>query len=79
MAGRIRGLRAERRWSQAEAALKTGLSRSGLSDRELGHKSVDVDELPALAAAYEVTIAYLLGLTDDRGGPSSVRVPAGNG
>ena len=66
-AQRIRGRRAELRMNQTELALRVGLSRTALSDRESGVKAVAVDELPLFADVLDVSIAYLLGLSDDRG------------
>ncbi|WP_460787072.1 helix-turn-helix domain-containing protein [Nocardioides maradonensis] len=66
---RIRGLRAERNWNQAELALRVGLSRPALSDRESGRKPVNLDELPAFAEALNCSVAYLMGLENDRSRP----------
>ena len=68
-AARIRGLRAERAWTQADLAKRVGLSRVNITDRESGRKAVNVDELPAFADALGVSMAYLMGLTDDRSRP----------
>jgi transcriptional regulator with XRE-family HTH domain len=65
-AGRIRGLRAEAGMNQSQLALRVGLSRTAVSDREAGVKPVNVDELPAFAAVLGTSIEYLLGLTNDR-------------
>ncbi len=40
-----------------------------MSDRETGVKPVPVDELPAFAEALGTSVAYLMGLTDDRSRP----------
>jgi transcriptional regulator with XRE-family HTH domain len=66
---RIRGLRAERGWNQSELALRVGLSRVNVSDRESGRKAVNIDELPAFADALGSSVAYLMGLTNDRSRP----------
>jgi transcriptional regulator with XRE-family HTH domain len=65
-AGRIRGLRAELGLNQTKLALRVGMTRTALSDREAGVKPVNVDELPAFADALGTSIEYLLGLTNDR-------------
>ena len=63
---RIRGLRSELRLNQLELAQMVGLSRTGVSERESGVKPVNLDELPAFAAALGESIEYLIGLTDAR-------------
>ncbi|MFC6045713.1 helix-turn-helix domain-containing protein [Nocardioides hankookensis] len=68
---RIRGLRAELGLSQNALAIRTGLglSRAAMSERETGVKPVPVDELPIFASVLGVSVAYLMGFTDDRSRP----------
>jgi transcriptional regulator with XRE-family HTH domain len=69
VAARIRGLRAELNWNQADLGHAAGLSRANITDRESGRKAVNVDELPALASALGTSVGYLMGLTNDRSRP----------
>lgn len=57
---------AGQRLTQADVARVLHVSRSGVSDRLGGSKDFDIKELPALAELLGVSIAYLLGLTNDR-------------
>ncbi|HWJ10974.1 MAG TPA: helix-turn-helix transcriptional regulator [Nocardioides sp.] len=67
---RIRGLRNELGLSQRKLALIVGIvSPSGLSDRESGVKAVSIDELPHFAAALGTSVAYLMGIENDRSRP----------
>ncbi|MFD1250356.1 helix-turn-helix domain-containing protein [Nocardioides ginsengisoli] len=68
---RIRGLRSELGLSQRKLVLQLGgiVSPSGLSDREAGIKPVPLDELPLFADALGTSVAYLMGLVDDRSRP----------
>jgi transcriptional regulator with XRE-family HTH domain len=63
--------------NQSRLAALCGLSRTALSDRESGVKAVTVDELASFAEALDVSIAYLLGLSEERG--SGVRSSAYEG
>lgn len=66
VARRVRGLLGEYQMKQAELAMRLGLSTTAMSHRLSGNKDFDLVELPALAAALEVSIEYLLGLADER-------------
>lgn len=76
-ATRVRGLMAEKRMNQADIARVLGVSRSGVSDRINGVKPINLNELQPLSAALGVSVAYLIGLTDDRIGGVSAAVPIG--
>lgn len=66
---RIRGRRAELRMSQKELGLRVGLSGPAISERETGVKPANLDELPLFGRALGVSVAYLMGFTDDRSRP----------
>jgi transcriptional regulator with XRE-family HTH domain len=57
--------RENRRWSQLEVAKKIGITNAVLSNYERGSRDPDTDTLKRLANLYEVSIDYLLGLTDN--------------
>jgi transcriptional regulator with XRE-family HTH domain len=52
----IRGLRAERRWTQRELCRQTGLSPAYLSELEAGIKDASADVLERLADAFSYSI-----------------------
>jgi transcriptional regulator with XRE-family HTH domain len=60
LAARLAHLRAERGWSLADLAGRTGMSRSTLSRLERGEISPTATQLRRLAAAYERTASRLL-------------------
>jgi transcriptional regulator with XRE-family HTH domain len=63
VAARIRALRTARGWTQAELARavpEANLSGSQISKIESGRRTVDVDELAALAEALTTTLEHLV-------------------
>jgi DNA-binding XRE family transcriptional regulator len=61
VAAAIRARRKALGWSQRRLAEAAGISRAGLTMRELGKTAVTVGELIRIAAALETTAAALLG------------------
>lgn len=66
VARRVRGLLGEHRMTQADLSRVLGISQASMSDRLRGVKDFDLNELPALAGTLQVSVEYLLGLTDER-------------
>jgi transcriptional regulator with XRE-family HTH domain len=62
---RIRMLRKERNWTQAQVAKEVGLSTRGYQDLELGVMPRS-DKLLSIAEFYDVSIDWLMGRTDKR-------------
>lgn len=58
MKNRIRVLRAEREWSQAELAERTGVSRQAINAVETGK------HVPSLTLAFEIADAFGLTVED---------------
>ena len=56
MKNRIRVLRAERRWSQAELAARVGVSRNSINSIENGHFDPSLPLAFAIAEAFESRI-----------------------
>lgn len=78
VATRVRGLLAERQLKQGDLAKILGRSQASVSDRLRGVKDFEIRELPVVAEALDVSIEYLLGLTDDRSVGTGFGVPTGN-
>lgn len=57
----LRNLRATKGWTQSELADKTGLSKSIVSDYEVGRSKPDVNTLIKLAEVFGVSIDQLVG------------------
>jgi len=66
MKNRIRVLRAERRWSQAELAARVGVSRNSIISIENGHFD------PSLSLAFAIADAFDCRIEDvfERGPPN---------
>ena len=58
-------LREERGWKQSDMARRLWVSQSTYSGYETGKIQVPVDTLLKLADIYDVSMDYLVGLTDD--------------
>jgi transcriptional regulator with XRE-family HTH domain len=58
---RVQHLLAERGWTGRELARRTGIHQASLSRKLAGTVKFDLDDLPRLAAAFEVTTADLVG------------------
>lgn len=61
---KLKGLRTNAGYSQAEVAKKIGISPPIISNYESGTKSPSLESLVALAQLYKCSTDYLLGLTD---------------
>jgi len=55
----IRRLRKERKWSQADLALKVDMHRSYVGAIERGGKNISLDKLARLAIVFEIKIEDL--------------------
>ncbi len=62
---RIRDLREDRDLNQTEVAKMLGMSQTGYSKYETGENDIPTSILIKLADFYNVSIDYLLGVTDD--------------
>jgi putative transcriptional regulator len=56
MQNKIRVLRAERKWSQAELATRVGVSRNSINSIENGHFDPSLSLAFAIADAFETSI-----------------------
>lgn len=68
LANRLAELRKEKGWSLPELKEKTGISRDKLNYAEINKpgRKLQIEELGALAKTYNVSIDYLLGLTNSK-------------
>ena len=62
---RIRELREDRDWSQANMAKELNCSQQVYSNYELGQRDVPSETLIRLSRFYNVSVDYILSLTDD--------------
>lgn len=62
---RIRDLREDKDMSQTQIARILGMSQTGYSKYETGENDIPTDILVRLAAFYNTSVDYLLGLTDN--------------
>ncbi len=62
---RIRNLREDRDLRQKDLAQALNCSQQVYSNYELGQRSIPLDVLIALSRFYDVSVDYLLGLTDN--------------
>ena len=62
---RIRELREDRDWSQANVAKELNCSQQVYSNYELGQRDVPSETLIRLSRFYNVSVDYILSLTDD--------------
>lgn len=65
---RLKELRKEKKYTQGRLAELVGSSQSNVSSWETGVYAPSADELQALAKEFQVSIDYLLGLSDKRKG-----------
>ena len=61
---RIKELREGRRLSQEGLAMKLNTSQSTISDFETGERTPDLEHLRAFAKFFDVSLDYLVGLSD---------------
>lgn len=61
LAYKIKSLRALRGWSQDELARRLGVSRSKIGNYEQGTRRPNIEDLEALADAFNCTLSYLVG------------------
>ncbi len=62
---RLRDLREDRDMKQREVAAYLNCSQQVYSNYELGQRDLPTDVLMRLSDLYDVSVDYLLGLTDD--------------
>ncbi len=62
---RLRDLREDRDMKQREVAAYLNCSQQVYSNYELGQRDLPTDVLIRLSDLYDVSVDYLLGLTDD--------------
>ena len=63
---RIRDLREDADLNQTQVAKYLGMSQTGYSKYEIGENDIPTQVLIQLAQFYQVSIDYLLGLSDTR-------------
>ncbi len=63
---RIRDLRNDSDLNQTEVAKMLGMSQTGYSKYETGENDIPTEILIKLAAFYDTSVDYLLGLTYER-------------
>ena len=68
---RIEELRKARKLSQSELANKIGVTRQAVSAYETGKRVPKPDIMDKLSEAFDVSIPYILGYTDDEAGINS--------
>ena len=56
---RIKELRLERGWDQQQLGLKIGVSRSQMSNIELGRRNIDLNKLKILSSVFRVSFETL--------------------
>ncbi len=62
---RIKEIRASKNWTQDDLAKQLkDIDRSMLSKIEKGNRKLSVDEAVEIASIFEVSVDYLLGVTD---------------
>lgn len=64
LAKRLKELRQENNYSQYEIADIIGIAQVTYSDYELGRRSVSIQNLVKIAQIYNVSVDYMLGLSD---------------
>lgn len=67
--GRIQELRKEKGWSQSDLSEKSGVKLTTIQKLERGYNNIlnaRFDTLYALAQALEVSVEYLVGVSDKR-------------
>ncbi len=62
---RIRELREDRDLNQTQVAKMLGMSQTGYSKYETGENDIPTNILIKLAAFYDTSVDYLLGVTDN--------------
>lgn len=62
---RIRDLREDHDWSQAEVAAMLNMTQTGYSKYERGERDIPTDVLIRLSQIYDTSIDYLLGQTQN--------------
>lgn len=65
-ARRFRGLRAEKGWTQREVANLLGVSPTTVASWEQEKNNPGLDTLVEIAHLFDVSVDYLLGLTDSK-------------
>ena len=63
---RIRELREDRDWSQANVAKELNCSQQVYSNYELGPRDIPTEVLIKLAKLHHTSVDYILGLTDEK-------------
>lgn len=61
---RLKELRKEKNLTQPDIAQMLGISATAYSKYELGKSKPDIDSLVKLSKFYEVSLDYIVGLTD---------------
>lgn len=66
LAKRLKELRQENNYSQKEIAELMGIAQVTYSHYELGRRSISIQNLVKIAKIYNVSVDYLLGLSDKK-------------
>ena len=62
---RLKALRRERKMSQVQMQMLTGIDQSDYSKIETGKRNMTFEQCRRIAVALETSMDYLAGLTDD--------------
>jgi transcriptional regulator with XRE-family HTH domain len=63
---RLKELRTENGWTMEEVGKKIGIKKSSYASYESKYRQPPLDKLKNLAQLYEVSVDYLIGLTNER-------------
>ncbi len=66
MFSRLRDLRQDSDLTQKEVGTIVGMSQTGYSQYELGNNDIPTHVLITLSEYYNVSVDYILGLTDEK-------------
>ncbi len=70
---RLKYEREDRNWSQKFVAEKLGITNTVLSNYERDYRDPDTENLRKIAELYDVSVDYLLGLTNNRNAYNNVK------
>lgn len=62
---RIKSLRLKKGLNQEELGKNFNFSKQAISDLERGYRTTTIDKIVEIAVFFDVSIDYLVGLTDD--------------
>lgn len=63
---RLKELRLERGWTMEEVGKKVGIKKSSYASYETKYRQPPLEKLKSFSQLYNVSVDYILGLTDER-------------